>query len=44
MLQLQAELDAEVRPALEHSRRVIAMIEKGNTPDQILGKTLQAAP
>ena len=44
MLQLQGELDAEVRTALEHSRRVIAMIEKGSTPDQVLGKTLQAAP
>ena len=44
ILQLQAELDADVRLALEHSRRVIAMIEKGDTPDHVLGKTLQAAP
>jgi hypothetical protein len=44
MLQLQTELDAHVRPALEHSRRVIAMIENGGTPDEVLGKTVQAAP
>jgi len=44
VVQIQGELDAEPRAALERSQRVITMIQKGNAADDIiLGRVRQAS-